>query len=47
VSCQGGNPANPKQSFLGFMIHNRFWLHKDLFGLTLGGGAIIVTRAYV
>lgn len=30
----------PKQSFLGFMLYNRFWFHKDLFGLTLGGGKI-------
>jgi hypothetical protein len=30
----------PKQSFLGFMFYNRFWFHKDLFGLTLGGGKI-------
>ncbi len=30
----------PKQSFLGFMAYNRFWFHKDLFGLTLGGGQI-------
>ena len=30
----------PKQSFLGFMLYNRAWFHKDLFGLTLGGGKI-------
>ncbi len=30
----------PKQSFLGFMAYNRLWLHKDLFGLTIGGGRI-------
>jgi hypothetical protein len=30
----------PKQSFLGFMIYNRLWFHKDLFGLTIGGGKI-------
>jgi Putative beta-barrel porin-2, OmpL-like. bbp2 len=30
----------PKQSFLGFMLYNRFWFHKDLFGLTVGGGKI-------
>ena len=22
------------------MLYNRFWFHKDLFGLTLGGGQI-------
>jgi hypothetical protein len=30
----------PKQDFLGFMIYNRLWFHKDLYGLTLGGGKI-------
>jgi hypothetical protein len=44
VSCstnhgQGAN-FHPKQSFLGYMFYNRFWFHKDLFGLTLGGGKI-------
>jgi hypothetical protein len=40
VSCFGNNPGAPKQSFIGFMAYNRLWFHKDLFGLTLGGGAI-------
>jgi len=39
VSCFGRRNA-PKQSFLGFMFYNRFWFHKDLYGLTLGGGKI-------
>jgi hypothetical protein len=25
---------------LGLMLYNRFWFHKDQFGLTLGGGKI-------
>ena len=29
-----------KQSFLGFMLYNRWWLHKDRYGLTVGGGKI-------
>jgi hypothetical protein len=40
VSCTGGTPASPSQYFLGFMVYNRFWLHKDLFGVTVGAGAI-------
>jgi len=40
VSCSGGTPAKPSQYFLGFMAYQRFWFHRDLFGLTLGGGAI-------
>lgn len=35
-----GAGVDPKQSFIGFMLYNRMWFHKDLFGLTLGGGAI-------
>ena len=38
VSCTGG--ADPKQSFLGFMLYNRSWFNDDMVGLTLGGGAM-------
>jgi hypothetical protein len=40
VNCFGNSATGVKQSFLGFMEYNRFWLHKDLFGVTIGGGAI-------
>ncbi|MFY9528712.1 MAG: outer membrane beta-barrel protein [Candidatus Acidiferrales bacterium] len=40
VSCYTNTKKGPKQSFLGYMFYNRFWFHKDLFGLTLGGGKI-------
>jgi hypothetical protein len=40
VSCRGGTPAKPSQYFLGFMTYQRFWFHRDLFGFTIGGGAI-------
>jgi hypothetical protein len=40
VSCFGNGPGGPKQSFLGFMEYNRFWFHKDLYAVTIGGGAI-------
>jgi hypothetical protein len=41
VKVVGGKPyLAPKQSFLGFMIYNRLWFHKDLYGFTLGGGKI-------
>ncbi len=29
-----------KQSFLGFMIYNRWWFKKDRYGFTVGGGKI-------
>ncbi len=40
VSCAGDSKKGPKQSFLGFMVYNRLWFHRDLFGLTIGGGEI-------
>jgi hypothetical protein len=40
VSCYGNRRGGPKQSFIGFMAYNRFWFHRDLFGLTIGGGKI-------
>jgi hypothetical protein len=46
VSCTGnrkdaaGQIIAFKQSFLGFMVYNRWWFHKDRYGFTLGGGKI-------
>ncbi len=40
VSCYHNTVNGPKQSFIGYMVYNRFWFHKDMFGLTLGGGQI-------
>jgi hypothetical protein len=40
VSCYGDKKGGPKQSFIGYMLYNRFWFHRDLFGLTVGGGKI-------
>jgi Putative beta-barrel porin-2, OmpL-like. bbp2 len=40
VSCYGNKKGGPKQSFVGWMGYNRFWFHRDLFGLTVGGGQI-------
>lgn len=40
VSCYGNKKGGPKQSFVGYMLYNRFWFHRDIFGLTVGGGQI-------
>jgi Putative beta-barrel porin-2, OmpL-like. bbp2 len=40
VSCFGDGPGGPKQSFLGYMLYNRFWFAKDHYAVTLGGGQI-------
>jgi hypothetical protein len=38
VSCFGNHSLGPKQAFAGWMFYNRFQFHRDLFGLTIGGG---------
>lgn len=40
VSCGSGNSQAPAQYFLGFMAYGRVWFAHDLFGVTVGGGAI-------
>ncbi len=40
VSCHNNSHGHPKQDFAGWMLYNRFWFHKDLFGLTVGGGVL-------
>jgi uncharacterized small protein (DUF1192 family) len=41
VACFGnGKNGAKKQSFLGFMVYDRVWFHKDLYAFTVGGGAI-------
>jgi hypothetical protein len=48
VSCAGDSIAivggqrvvQHKQSFLGYMIYNRFWFDKERYGITVGGGQI-------
>ena len=36
--CATCAPSQGKESFVGWMLYNRIWLHKDVLGLTLGGG---------
>ncbi len=40
VSCAGDSIKGPKQSFLGYMVYNRLWFHRDLYAVTVGGGQI-------
>jgi hypothetical protein len=40
VSCYTDSAKGPKQSFLGYMLYNRWWFHRDMYGFTLGGGKI-------
>jgi hypothetical protein len=36
--CGTCAPSKGKESFLGWMLYDRLWFHKDLFAVTLGGG---------
>lgn len=40
VACFGTRNGHPKQSFIGYMVYNRFWFAHDRYGLTIGGGQI-------
>jgi hypothetical protein len=40
VSCHNNSGGHPKQAFMGWMLYDRMWFHRDLFGLTLGGGKL-------
>ena len=46
VSCTG-TQLGPKQAFLGFMIYNRLWFAKDIYAVTLGGGAMTNPGRYL
>jgi hypothetical protein len=37
IQCTGA-PSKSKDSFVGWMMYNRVWFHKDLFAVTVGGG---------
>jgi hypothetical protein len=36
--CGTCAPSQGKESFVGWMAYDRYWFHKDLFAITLGGG---------
>jgi hypothetical protein len=44
VTCHGGPN---KSSFLGWMLYDRAWFHKDLFAVTIGGGEMNNTGRYL
>ncbi len=44
ITCHGGPN---KSSFLGYMLYDRMWFHKDLYALTLGGGQMNNTGRYL
>jgi len=36
--CGTCAPSKGKESFIGWMLYDRLWFHKDLYAITLGGG---------
>jgi hypothetical protein len=40
TSCHNDKNGHPKQSFAGWMLYDRTWFHKDLYAITIGGGAM-------
>jgi hypothetical protein len=40
VNCHHNTATSRKQTFAGWMVYNRWWFKKDLYGITLGGGAM-------
>jgi hypothetical protein len=40
VNCHHNTATSSKQSFAGWMVYNRWWFKKDLYGITLGGGVM-------
>src|SRR5271166_2576916 len=40
VNCHHNTATSSKQTFAGWMLYNRWWFKKDMYGITLGGGAM-------
>jgi putative OmpL-like beta-barrel porin-2 len=40
TNCYHNRPDSFKQTFAGWMAYNRFWFKKDLYAITVGGGAM-------
>ena len=40
VNCHHNTATSSKQTFAGWMLYNRMWFKKDLYAVTIGGGAM-------
>jgi len=40
TNCHHNTATSHKQTFAGWMAYNRFWFKKDLYAITVGGGAM-------
>jgi hypothetical protein len=47
VNCHHNTATSSKQTFAGWMLYNRWQFKKDLYGITLGGGAMANPGRYL
>ena len=47
VNCHHNTATSRKQTFAGWMLYNRWWFKKDLYAVTLGGGAMANPGRYL
>jgi hypothetical protein len=47
VNCHHNTATSSKQTFAGWMLYNRWWFKNDLYGITLGGGAMANPGRYL
>ena len=47
VNCHHNTATSSKQTFAGWMLYNRWWFKKDIYGLTVGGGVMDNPRRYL
>jgi Putative beta-barrel porin-2, OmpL-like. bbp2 len=47
VNCHHNTATSSKQSFAGWMLYNRWWFKKDLYGITVGGGEMANPGRYL
>ena len=47
VNCHHNTATSSKQTFAGWMAYNRFWFKKDLYAITIGGGAMANPGRYL
>ena len=47
TNCYHNTATSRKQTFAGWMLYNRFWFHKDLYAMTIGGGAMANPGRYL
>ena len=47
VNCHHNTATSHKQTFAGWMLYDRFWFKKDVYAITVGGGAMANPGRYL